>query len=89
MLTSRLRPKLLLLILLFCPLVALGQSVSPQYTVTDLGDFSPRAINDSSTVVGSTLTKAILWRNGVLTDITPSGGPQTIAQGRPNCREWF
>ncbi len=78
---SRLRPKLLSLILLFCPLVVLGQSVSPQYTVTDLGDFSPRAINDSSTVVGSTLTKAMLWRNGVLTDITPSVGPQTIAHG--------
>lgn len=81
MITSRLRPKLLLLILLFCPLVVLSQSVSPQYTVTDLGDFSPRAINDSSTVVGSTLTKAILWRNGVLTDITPPGGPQTVAHG--------
>ena len=75
------RLQLLPLILFFCSVTVLGQTTSPQYTVTDLGDFSPRAINNSTTVVGSTLTQAILWRNGVITDITPGGGPQTIAQG--------
>jgi probable HAF family extracellular repeat protein len=51
------------------------------YTVTDLGDFSARALNNSTTVVGSSGNKAVLLRNGVLTDITPPGGVIAMANG--------
>jgi probable HAF family extracellular repeat protein len=78
-LTSRLQ--LLPLILFLCSLAVVGQTASPQYTVTDLGDFTPRAMNSSTTVVGSMGNHAVLWRNGVLTNITPTGGVQTVAVG--------
>jgi probable HAF family extracellular repeat protein len=49
----------------------------PQYTVTDLGAFSPRRINDSAQVVGASSFGrliAMLYREGVLLDITPPNG---------------
>ena len=63
----------LLPLIIFCSVTAVGQT-TPQYTVTELGDFSARALNNSSAVVGSMGNKAVLIRNGVLTDITPTGG---------------
>jgi probable HAF family extracellular repeat protein len=75
MLPSRLQ--FLLLLLLFCSIPVAGQSVSAQYTVTDLGDFSARALNNSTTVVGTQGNNAVLLRNGSLTDITPTSA--TIA----------
>ena len=75
------RLQLLPLILFFCPLAVVGQTAFPQYTVTDLGDFNPRAMNNSTTVVGLMVNQAVLWRNGVLTTITPPGGPQILATG--------
>ena len=74
--TSRLQ--LLSLIIFFCSVTAVGQTTSPQYTITELGDFSARALNYSGTVVGFKGNRAVLFRNGVLTDITPAGG--VIAQ---------
>lgn len=65
MLTSRRLP--LPLLLFFCSITVAGQS-SAQYTITELGNFSPRAVNNSATVVGSMGNKAVLFRNGVLTD---------------------
>lgn len=79
MLMSRL--PLLPLLLFLCSITVAGQSGSAQYTVTELGDFSARALNNSATVVGSTLTKAVLFRNGVLTDITPPGGVLSAGNG--------
>ena len=73
MLTSHLRPKLILLVWLLCPLAVQGQSHVPRYTITELGDFSARALNNSTTVVGSKGNTAVMLRNGVLTDITPVG----------------
>jgi len=74
--TSRLQ--LLSLLIFFCSVTAVAQTTSPQYTITELGDFSARALNNSGTVVGMKGNKAVLFRNGVLTDITPAGG--AIAQ---------
>ena len=68
------RLQLLPLIVFVCSAAAVGQTTTPQYTVAELGDFSARALNNSSTVVGSMGNRAVLFRNGVLTDITPSGG---------------
>lgn len=64
MLTSRRLP--LPLLLFFCSITVAGQS-SAQYTITELGNFSPRAVNNSATVVGSMGNKAVLFHNGVLT----------------------
>ncbi len=72
------RLQVLPLIIFFCSVAAVAQPASPQYTVTELGDFSARALNNSSSVVGSMGNSAVLLRNGVLTDITPTGG--VIAQ---------
>ena len=82
MLMSRL--PLLPLLLFFCSISVAGQSGSAQYTVTDLGDFEPRALNNSATVVGSRTNqnvRAVLFRNGQLTDITPPGGVLAAANG--------
>ena len=82
MLTSRL--PLLPLLLIFCSITVAGQSGSAQYTVTELGDFEPRALNNSGTVVGSRTNgdvRAVLFRNGQLTDITPPGGVLAAANG--------
>ena len=78
MLTSRLH--LLPVILFFCSVAVLGQTTSPQYTVTELGDFSAKALNSSGTVVGSFGNKAVLFRNGLITDITPAGAVIATAQ---------
>ena len=75
------RLPLLPLLLFVCSISVAGQSGSAQYTVTELGDFSARAINNSATVVGATVNKAVLFRNGVLTDITPPGGVIAAANG--------
>lgn len=77
MLTSRLH--YLPLIFFFCSVAVAGQTASAQYTITELGDFSARALNNSTTVVGSMGNKAVLFRNGVLTDITPPGGVIAVA----------
>jgi probable HAF family extracellular repeat protein len=48
---------------------------SPQYTITDLGAFNPRSINNTGKVVGFAWTAGIscshayLWSNGTLQDI--------------------
>ena len=72
MLTSRLQ--LLLLIIFFCSVTVFSQTTSPQYTITELGDFTARALNNSASVVGSMGNRAVLFRNGVITDITPADG---------------
>ena len=66
------RLQLLPLILVFWSVSVVAQT--PQYTVTDLGDFTARALNSSTTVVGAKGNRAVLYRNGVLTDITPPNG---------------
>lgn len=78
------RLRLLSLILLICPPAVVGQTPSPQYTVTELGDFNVQAINSSTTVVGLRINNtqtAVVWRNGVLTDITPPATAPTRAFG--------
>jgi probable HAF family extracellular repeat protein len=79
MLTTRLQ--LVLLIVFVCSVAVPGQTPPPQYTVTDLGDFSAQALNNSTTVVGSQGNKAVLFRNGVLIDITPVGTWRAVANG--------
>ena len=82
MLTSRL--PLLPVLLFFCAITAAGQSGSVQYTVTDLGDFSAKALNNSATVVGTKVpgsSRAVLFRNGVLTEIIPAGAVSSVANG--------
>ena len=75
------RLQLLTVILIFCSVAVLGQTPPPQFTVTDLGDFSALAVNNSTTVVGSQGVKAVLLRNGVLTDITPAGAFRAAPNG--------
>jgi probable HAF family extracellular repeat protein len=72
MLASRLQ--LLALLIFFFTVPAAGQTPPAQYTITELGDFTARALNNSGTVVGSMGNKAVLYRNGVITDITPANG---------------
>jgi len=82
MFTSRLQ--LLTLILLLTPQFASAQIQSPQYTVTDLGAFTARTMNDSSKVAGSMGTRAVLYSEGVLRDITPPNGVIAEAFGINN-----
>jgi probable HAF family extracellular repeat protein len=72
MLASRLQ--LLPLLIFVCSVTAAGQTTSSQYTITELGNFTARSLNNSGTVTGSMGNKAVLFRNGVITDITPVDG---------------
>lgn len=80
------RSQFLLLILLLTPQFASAQPQpqSPEYTVTDLGSFTARSLNDSSKVVGSMGNQAVLFSEGVLRDITPPGGVIAEAWGINN-----
>lgn len=81
---SKSRLHILTIAFLLGQLAVPAQAQSTQYTVTDLGAFTARAINNSSSVVGSMGKVAVLFRDGVLTDISPSLGPSvdTIAEAR-------
>lgn len=57
---------------------------SPRYTVTDLGAFTVRAINDRGEVVGQMVNKAVLYRDGAVRDITPPGAVSAVANGINN-----
>jgi probable HAF family extracellular repeat protein len=51
-----------------------------QYTVTDLGEFSPKAINNQGEVVGGGATgEAALWSNGITTYLGTLGNSQSYA----------
>ncbi len=51
-----------------------------QYTVTDLGEFSPKAINNQGEIVGGGPTgEAALWSNGIITYLGTLGGLQSNA----------
>ena len=51
-----------------------------QYTVTDLGEFSPKAINNQGEIVGGGPTgNAALWSNGIITYLGTLGGLQSNA----------
>lgn len=80
------RSQLLILTFLLTPQFASAQPQpqSPQYTVTDLGSFTARSLNDSSRVAGSMGNKAVLHSDGVLRDITPPGGVIAEAFGINN-----
>lgn len=61
---SKSRLHILTIAFLLGQLVTSAQAQSPEYTVTDLGAFTARAINNSSSVVGSMGKKAVLFRDG-------------------------
>ena len=66
--------RILSIVLLLGFFGAAVRAQSPQYTITDLGPFTPKAINTSSSVAGSMGNQAVLFRDGVLSNITPPGG---------------
>jgi probable HAF family extracellular repeat protein len=76
------------LILLLGALAVSAQAQSPQYTVVDLGLFSPRAINDSDQVIGSAeinnRQEAVLFADGVFTILRPPGASSAEAYGINN-----
>jgi probable HAF family extracellular repeat protein len=82
------RSQLLTLFFLLSATVATVQGQSPQYTVTDLGPFFyPSAINDSGQIVGANIhgrSDAILYSEGVATNITPPDGASARAWGINN-----
>jgi len=57
---------------------------SSQYTITDLGPFTVRTMNDLGQAAGVMGNKAVLYNNGVITDLTPPGGITGEASGINN-----
>ena len=85
--SNRFIPTLLLLICGFC---AGASAQTPQYTITDLGLFDARRVNQSGQVVGATQTgtqKAILFKEGVIRELLPPGGTTSAAWGINNFGE--
>lgn len=60
-------------------LAASARAQTPAYTVTELGAFTARGMNEHGQVVGNAATRAVLYSEGVLTDITPPGGQTAVA----------
>ena len=60
--------------------LAIPAHAAIEYTVTDMGEFSPKSINNRGEVVGVGPTgKATLWYNGDLTELGTLGGLQSYA----------
>jgi probable HAF family extracellular repeat protein len=83
---AKLSLKILSLLLLLGSLGAAVRAQFSQYTIADLGAFEPKAINNSSSVVGSmavgtTGNRAVLFRDGVLSNVTPPTGVTADAFG--------
>src|SRR4030095_14216003 len=80
------RSKILTISLLLSPLLATvsAQTQPRRYTITDLGAFTARAMNDAGEVAGSMGNKAVLYSNGSLSDITPPNGVIAEALGLNN-----
>ena len=80
------RSKILTISLLLSPLLAVvsAQTQTLRYTITDLGAFTARAMNDAGEVAGSMGNKAVLYSNGSLSDITPPNGVIAEALGLNN-----
>lgn len=78
--------KTTILVLIFG--VCAGASAqTPQYTITDLGPFIARRLNNSAQVVGATPSgtqKAILFRDGVMTELLPPNATTSSGWGINN-----
>jgi probable HAF family extracellular repeat protein len=75
--------QILLSVFMLGAVVTATKAQSPQYTITDLGAFTAKAINNSSSVAGTmgVPLQAVLVRGGVVTNITPAGSADAQASG--------
>jgi len=83
----RLVPTVSILAALACILHFASSSAcaqSSQYTITDLGPFTVRTMNDLGQAAGIMGNKPVLYNNGVISDITPPGGIRGEASGINN-----
>lgn len=72
----------LIIVCVLHPGVLCAQAPSPQYTITDLGVFTARRMNDSAQVVGTMVNgrqTAMLYKDGVLRDISPPNADVSAA----------
>src|SRR5712691_7188804 len=61
-----------------------ARAQSSQYTVTDLGPFTVRTMNDLGQAAGVMGNRPVLYNNGLIKDITPPGGNGGEAYGINN-----
>lgn len=69
-------------LLLFLLFISHLTAAAPKYTVTDLGQVNPTAINDAGQVTGYTgAAHAFLYSNGILSDLGTLGGNISYGYG--------